>query len=189
MPARNSLARATLHPNVHTRGLHIFRMVQAVTSKHWTVIFRCYFGIQILFWDLWGRATQGAYFGVRSKVGNSLFRSSLFCSCRSFKKRNESELLSSLFTKRGPRANCSCHFFLRRLEQNERIALFTFSNTRALYKSGLCSFLKRKRRAGLRHLNYTFWLCLKKAEKKSKSLSSLFSKRAKVQFALLKRAK
>ena len=105
--------------------------------------------------------------------------------------------------KRGMRANCSHHslqkkgqeqiapvtFFLRRLEQNEQIALFTFSNTRALYKSGLCSFLKRKRRAGLRHLNYTFWLCLKKAEKKSKSLSSLFSKRAKVQFALLKRAK
>ena len=105
--------------------------------------------------------------------------------------------------KRGMRANCSHHslqkkgqeqiapvtFFLRRLEQNEQIAPFTFSNTRALYKSGLCSFLKRKRRAGLRHLNYTFWLCLKKAEKKSKSLSSLFSKRAKVQFALLKRAK
>ena len=82
--------------------------------------------------------------------------------------------------KRGMRANCSHHslqkkgqeqiapvtFFLRRLEQNEQIAPFTFSNTRALYKSGLCSFLKRKRRAGLRHLNYTFWLCLKKEEKK-----------------------
>ena len=62
------------------------------------------------------------------RVGNSLCRSLLFCSCRSSQK-----------------------------EQNERMALFTFFNTRAI-----CSLLPFEEKTGIKNLCHTFWLCFYK---------------------------
>ena len=58
----------------------------------------------------------------------SLFALLLFCSCRSSQK-----------------------------EQNERMALFTFFNTRAI-----CSLLPFEEKTGIKNLCHTFWLCFYK---------------------------
>ena len=85
-------------------------------------------------------------------------------------------------------------------EQNERIALLTFRTQEqfmkeriALFKSGLYSFFKWKRKTGLKSLYHTFisplFSCLFKKSNESNSFLLLLQKVRKERFALLKRAK
>ena len=114
---------------------------------------------------LWKRVTRVNC----SRRSISKERQEQFAHISFYLKSNESYLLLSLFLKEWQ-------------EQNERITLFTFSNTRAIcssFKSGLCSFLREKReKAGLKTYisNFLALLFIKKT-KESKLLSLLFTKR------------
>ena len=110
--------------------------------------------------------------GIRSFA---LLILSLFCSCRSFKKSDCSNSLLLFFSKRATRAIRSK--LKERLEQNEQIALFTFSNTRAirsLSKSDLIFFLAESYQLGWKKCLTSFKFItlltsLKKAKKANRS--------------------
>ena len=90
-------------------------------------------------------------FGFNSRAGNSLF-----CSCNSLLKERQDRI--ALYLKSNSRMSL---FIKVRQEQNERSALFTFSNTRticSLRKSDSFFLTLGKLKTGHKKLNHTFWL-------------------------------
>ena len=110
-------------------------------------------------YSMWQNILVGEIFLIASsRVGNLLFHSWLFSSCRSLLKEQQERItLVALYKKSEMSKSFSSLFLKERLEQNEQIALFTFSTTRAirsLWKSDSlflrvqgallsCSFLKK----------------------------------------------